>query len=316
MNILITGITGFVGRNLVELFSDKYKVFAPPKSEVNFVNSEQVDEFFKNNQIDVVIHSATTSMTGKSYLPETCENNLRMFFNLERNLTSSMKMITLGSGSEYARGHWRAKMAEEYFDKYIPTDSHSYSKYLISKYIRDTGKENIICLRIFGVFGRYENYLYKFISNAIVKSLLGMPIIINQNVIYDYLYITDLYKIIEHFVNYNAKEKIFNATPTESIDLAAVANIIKKISGNNIEIQVLNEGIGVEYSGDNKKLLLEIGDFQFISYETAIADLYEYYKMVKNSLDINAIKQDALLDYAKELHSKYFIKFKIIDKNQ
>ncbi|MEK7133342.1 MAG: NAD(P)-dependent oxidoreductase [Patescibacteria group bacterium] len=190
----------------------------------------------------------------------------------------------------------------------MPEDSHSYSKYLISKYIRDTNAKNLICLRIFGIFGKYENYRYKFISNAIVKSLLGMSIIINQNVIYDYLYITDLYKIIEYFINNKTKNKIFNVTPTESIDLVTIANIINKISGNKTEIQVLNQGIGVEYSGDNKKLLSEIGNFQFTSYEAAIADLYEYYRKNKDVLNVNAVKQDCYLDYAKELRKKYFYK--------
>src|SRR3989338_5784267 len=310
MNILITGSKGFVGRGLVELFlaNNKYTVLTPVKSELNLANSEDVDEYFKNNRVDVIIHGATTSMIGKSYPSETCENNLRMFFNLQRNLMPSMKMISLGSGSEYARSRWHKKITEEYFDKHIPGDSHSYSKYLISKYIRDTDSGNLIHLRLFGVFGKYEGYLYKFISNAIVKSLLGMPRVINQNVSYEYLYITDLHKIIEYFINHKAKNKIFNVTPTESIDLVKIANIIQKISGHNIEIQVLNDGIGVEYSGDNKRLLSEIGDFQFISYEAAIADLYEYYKKIKDGLDVNTIKQDLFLDYAKELRNKYFIK--------
>ena|SRR3989344_5130724 len=307
MVILITGLKGFIGRNLAELFSqNKYTILAPLKSELNLAKSEDVDEYFRNNRIDAIIHSATTSMTGKSYPPETCENNLRMFFNLQRNLTPSMKMINLGSGSEYARNHWHKKMPEEYFDKHIPEDSHSYSKYLISKYIHDINSENLNCLKIFGIFGKYEDYRYKFISNSIVKSLLGMPIVINQNVIYDYLYIADLYKIIEYFVNHETKNKIFNVTPTESIDLVTIANIINKISGNNTEIQVLNQGIGVEYSGDNKKLLSEMGDFQFTSYKAAIADLYEYYRKIKDDLDIDAIKQDLYLNYAKELRDKYF----------
>mgnify|MGYP001577440577 CR=1 FL=1 len=311
MNILITGSRGFIGRNLVELFSkNKYTVLSPLKDELNLAKSEDVDRYFKNNRVDIIIHCATTSIKGKSYPSETCENNLRLFFNLQKNMTPPMKMISLGSGSEYGRRYWYKKMPEEYFGEHIPEDSHSYSKYLISKYIRDTNSENLICLRIFGIFGKYEDYRYKFISNVIVKSLLGMPIIINQNVIYDYLYITDLYKIMIYFINKNKKirSKIFNVTPTESIDLITIANIINKISGNNFEIRVLNQGIGVEYSGDNKKLLSEIGDFQFIPFKEAITDLYEYYKKIEDILDVNAVKQDRYLDYAKELRKKYFIK--------
>ncbi len=308
MSILITGSQGFIGRNLVEVFSQKYAVLAPSRKELDFAKSDDVDKYFKNNRIEVIIHSATTSMQGKIYPHGTCENNLCMFSNLQKNVTSSMKLINLGSGSDYSRSHWYKKMPEEYFDKYIPEDSHSYSKYLISKYIRDTDSENLICLRIFGIFGKYEDYRYKFISNAIVKSLLGMPIVINQNVIYDYLYITDLCRIIEYFVNHKTKNRIFNVAPTESIDLVTIANIINKISGNKTKIKVLHEGIGVEYSGDNKKLLSQIKSFQFIAYETAIADLYEYYRKIKNDLDVDAIRRDSYLDYAKGFRDKYFIK--------
>jgi UDP-glucose 4-epimerase len=307
MNILITGSEGFIGRNLVKLFlKNKYTVLFPSKDELDLIKSDDVGRYFRNNHIETIIHCATTLREGTSYPADTCQNNLRMFFNLQKHTTPAMKMINLGSGSEYGRKYWRKKMPEEYFDEHIPEDEHSYAKYLISKYIKDANCENLICLRLFGIFGKYEDYRYKFISNSIVKNLLGMPIIINQNVIYDYLYINDLYKICEFFVNNRTKNRIFNITPTESIDLLTIANLINKISDNKSEIQVLNQGIGVEYSGDNKKLLSEMGKFQFIAYEKAIADLYGYYKKMKNTLDVNAIEQDFYLGYAQELRNKYF----------
>ncbi|KKU76040.1 MAG: NAD-dependent epimerase/dehydratase, partial [Candidatus Wolfebacteria bacterium GW2011_GWA1_47_6] len=285
-----------------------YVVFAPLRNELNLIDDDAVGVFLKKNNIDVIIHSATTSLSGKTYPLEVCEHNLRMFFNLQKHMTPAIKLINLGSGSEYGRSHWHKKMAEEYFDEHIPEDSHSYSKYLISKYVRDINSEQLVCLRLFGIFGKYEDYRYKFIANAIVKSLLGMPIVINQNVVYDYLYINDLYKIIGHFIHNDSKEKIFNVTPTESIDLVTIANIINELSGNTTEIQVLNPGIGVEYSGDNKKLLSEMGDFKFTSSKAAIAELYAYYRTIQDNLDVDAVGQDLYLNYAKELRSKYFKK--------
>ena len=280
----------------------------PAHDELDLTDSDAVGKYFKNNTIKSIIHCATTSRVGTGYPTKTCENNLRMFFNLQKHVTSSMKMINLGSGSEYGRGFWRNKMPESYFDEHIPEDSHSYSKYLISKYIKDMNAKNLICLRIFGIFGKYEDYRYKFISNTIAKNLLKMPIIINQNVIYDYIYITDFFRIVEYFVNNTTKYKIFNVTPTESIDLLTIASLINQAGDNKSEINVLNEGIGVEYSGDNKKFISEVGDFKFTSHDVAIADLYRYYKERINSLDAKAIKQDAYLDYAKTLRNKYFRK--------
>jgi len=92
------------------------------------------------------------------------------------------------------------------------------------------------------------------------------------------------------------------------IKVVFLESAVNKVSENNSEIRVLNEGIGVEYSGDNRKVLSEIGEFQFTAYEAAIADLYKYYKERINTLDANAIKQDAFLGYAKTLHNKYFSK--------
>lgn len=303
MNILITGANSFVGRNLAEFFqkNEKYTVFVPPKNEIDYAKDEDVDAFFKNHSIDVIIHCATTSMIGKSYPPETCENNLRMFFNLRKHMTRSTKMINFGSGSEYARAYWRPKMEEVYFGEHIPDDSHSYSKYVISRYIDDTNDERFIHLRLFGIFGKYENYLYKFISNAIVKNLLNIPITINQNVAYDYLCITDLCKIVEYFVHHHVRERIYNVTPMRPIDLVSIANIIQEVGDNKPGVRVLCEGFGMEYTGDNKKLLSEIHDFQFASYEAAIADLYAYYKNMKDTLDENAVRKDLFLNYAKEL---------------
>jgi GDP-L-fucose synthase len=309
MSILITGAEGFVGRNLVELFlNKKYSVLFPTQDELDLTNSDDVGKYFENNTIESMVHCATTLREGTSYPVDTCENNLRMFFNLQKHMTSAIKMINIGSGSEYGRAYWHKKMPEEYFDRHIPEDSHSYAKYLISKYINDTNIENVISLRVFGIFGKYEDYRYKFISNSIAKNLLEMPITINQNVIYDYIYISDFFRIVEYFVNNETKNGAFNVTPTESIDLLTIASLINKVSENESEVHVLNEGIGVEYSGDNRKLLSEMKWFQFMSYEEAIAELYNYYREKKNDLGADALKQDAYLHYAKKLRNEYFRK--------
>jgi GDP-L-fucose synthase len=256
--------------------------------------------------IHCVIHSATTSREGTNYPPNTCEDNLRMFFNVQKCLSSSARLINLGSGSEYDRRHWKRKMSEEYFDMYVPDDSHSFAKYLISKYIRDAPARNIVCLRLFGVFGRYEDYRYRFISNTIVKNILALPVIINQNVVYDYLWIDDLCRIAEFFVHHTTKRRIYNVTPTQSIDLLTIASLINDIGENKSEIQVLNEGIGVEYSGDNSTLLADIGAFEFTDYKTAIRNLYGYYTSI--NLDVEAVRKDDYLEYAKRLGNEYFKK--------
>lgn len=307
MSVLITGGDGFVGRNLVELFlNKKYPVLFPTVNELDLTDSEAVDNFLSNNSVETIIHCATVLRDRTAYPADTCEKNLRMFFNLYKCKARSTKLVNLGSGSEYAREHWQKKMPEEYLDKHIPKDGHSYAKYLISRYIQEINDENTYCLRIFGIYGKYEDYRYKFISNAIVKNILKMPIVINQNVVYDYIYVTDFFRIVEYFVNNTTKNKIFNATTTKAIDLVTIANLINKASHYMSEVQVLNEGIGIEYSGDNKRLLSELKSFHFTPHEESIADLYKYYLGLKDKIDVNAVKQDDYFEYAKKLKANYF----------
>lgn len=307
MTILITGAEGFIGRNMAESFAkNDALVLHPTKAELDITDAAAVEAYFQRHDIDSIVHCATTLRDVTTYPADTCENNLRMFFNLERQTTPSMKLLHLGSGSEYDRGHWHRKMPEGFFDKHVPGDGHSYSKYLISKYIERVRSGNIVCLRIFGIFGRHEDYRYKFISNAIVKNLLGMPIVINQNVVYDYLYIDDFNRIVRRILQSPARHASYNVTPTESIDLVSIARHINAVSSRPSDIRVLNDGIGVEYSGDNRRLLGEMGDFRFTPYRAAIEELYHHYEQRVGELDASSIRQDAYLEYAKNLHRDYF----------
>ncbi|SVC79920.1 uncharacterized protein METZ01_LOCUS332774, partial [marine metagenome] len=302
MKILITGAEGFVGRNLFELFKkNKYDILSPTVSELDLTISRNVSDYFRNNRVDIIVHSATTLRTGTSYPDDACERNLRMFFNLLKELTPSMKLINLSSGSDYSREHWHKKMPEDFFGSHIPKDGHSFSKYLISKYIEEAQDSNMVTLRIFGIFGRYEDYRYKFISNTIAKNLLKLPIIINQNAIYDYLYINDFYQVVEFFVKNNAKYKTYNVTPSEPIDLLSVAKLVNSSGNFQSDIRLMNKGIGVDYTGDNSRLLSEVKDFKVTSYADAIAKLYDYYKGNISILDKEALKKDEFLNHAKNL---------------
>jgi UDP-glucose 4-epimerase len=300
MAILITGAQGFVGRNLAEYFRAKRDdVLAPTVEELDLRDDVAVGRYLGEHPIESIVHCATTLRDGTSYPPDTCENNLRMFFSLQKHMRRGVRLLNLGSGSEYSRAAWRPKMREDYFDQHVPADPHSYAKYLISKHIRDSDDENLMCLRIFGIFGRYEDYRYKFISNAIAKNLMGLPIVINQNAVYDYLYISDFARLLE----VTPRARIMNVTPTESIERIEIAKLINAVSAAPTEIRVLNAGKGTECTGDNRAMLETLGDFEFMQPAQAIADLYAHHEARKAELDRAALEQDPYLQYAQKLRT-------------
>lgn len=309
MKIFLTGGSGFVGRNIFDHFSAKgVSIFAPNEHELDLTSSKNVDDYLRRLKPDVIIHSATTLRDKTDYPEAVAELNLRMFFNIVRSMPDGAKLINLGSGSEYARAHWRDGMSEEYFDQYVPEDSHGFSKYLVSKYIESAHQFRTVTLRIFGIYGRFEDYRFKFISNAIAKNILGLPIIINQNVVYHYIDVLDFCRILEWFVSNEPKYKSYNVMPDHPIDLATLARLVNKAGGDKSEIVVLNDGIGTYYTGDNARLREEMPGFVFSNPEASIRRLYEHLYSARETLDLAALQADEYLSYAKKLRSDYFQK--------
>lgn len=296
--IAIMGARGFVGKNLTEYLQKKYQVFPITRDDFSLLDSEKVKSFLEQNEIDIIIHCANEGGSRKSFdKADVIGNNLKMFFHLERCLNKEQKLITFGSGAQYNKQRDLDKVKEEQVGEVLPIDDYGYSKYVISKYIKD--KHNIISPIIFGLFGQYEDYTFKFISNAIVKNLLKMPIEINQNVVFDYLFLDDFLDIMEQLILDDLKYNEFNITPTNSIDLIGLAELINECSEHKSEIIVKNPGLNYKYTGDNTRLLHNFPGYKFTDYKTAIHKLYDYYKSNINHLDVDSVKTDLLIKFCK-----------------
>ncbi len=291
MKILITGGRGFIGRNLLNYFSEKYEVYSPNHDELELLDEKAVNEFFKKNKFDIVIHSAAKGGSRKlPTFPEMLKDNLKMFFNIIKNKDSYKKMIFIGSGAEYDKSNELKDIKEEDFGKNIPEDDYGFYKYLCSKYIETSG--NIINLRVFGIFGKYEDYDTRFISNIICRIIFNLPVEMNQNAVYDYIYVKDLCRIVEYFVNNESKYKFYNIGAEKHLELLDILKIIKNISGKEFEVKIKNKGMNKEYTCDNSRLKDELKDFKFGDMEIAIKELYDWYLENKEN-----IKRENLLTY-------------------
>jgi UDP-glucose 4-epimerase len=292
MNILITGSSGFIGRNLNEQLSRKYSITAPSSSQLNLLDAYAVQEYLKKESFDIVIHSATWNATNNSPkdTSKVLENNLRMFFNIARCNTFYCKMIYYGSGAEYDRNHWIPRMKEDYFDTHVPADDYGFSKYIMAKYA--VHSKNIYNLRLFAVFGKYEDWQIRFISNACCKAMWDLPITIRQNRYFDYLHVDDLIKITEWFVENESKDRCYNVCTGSPFDLVTLAKKALGVSNKKLDIKVAGKGLGKEYSGDNSSLLKEMDGYVFKDITDCISELYHWYRVNKNKINRGSLLFD------------------------
>lgn len=293
MKILITGGAGFIARSLFEQLIIEHAVLSLNSKELNLLDSLKVIEYIRNNQFDVIIHTATYDAAPKFSTKDpskVLENNLKMFFNIARCKDYFGKMIYFGSGAEFDRQHWIPKMREDYFDQHVPPDQYGFSKYIMTKYTQSSS--NIYNLRLFAAFGKYDDWRYRFISNACCRAALNLPIVINQNVFFDYLYIDDLIKIVKWFINNKPQKNVYNVCTGNLYDLKTLAEKIIKVSSKKLNIIIKTECLGRKYSGDNSLLLNELRDFDFTPIDEAIKALYEWYDSNKQIID-----KDELLKY-------------------
>jgi len=296
VNIFITGSNGFIGSHLKEylLKNYDYTLFTPSSQELDLSNENGVDAYILNNKIDIVMHLANRGGGRDTIdMKNVTEYNLRMFFNIAKHEKNVQKIISFGSGAEYGKHKPIVDVAEEEYLHSLPLDEYGLYKSITSRMIEKS--DRILQLRIFGAYGEYENYRYKFISNAIVKNLLHLPITINKNVFFDYIYSDDLMTMIDFFIHNDAKEKIYNVSTGKKIDLITLANMINEISDFQSEIILLNEGLNNEYTSSNRRILNTMGGFDFTSHQEAILKMRKYFKQNLESLETAVIQEDPYL---------------------
>lgn len=285
MRILITGGSGFIARNLSEKLNDKYELSVYGSKELNLLDSVKVFEFIKKNKFDVVIHTATYDAAPKHSIKDptkVLENNLRMFFNVVRCSKHFGKMIYFGSGAEFDREFWEPKMEEKYFDKHVPTDQYGFSKYIMTKYLESC--KNIYNLRLFGVFGKYDDWKTRLIPNVCYQTLVDKSVVIDQNKYVDFLYVDDLVRIVDWFINNQPKNNVYNVCTGKVIDFVTILKKIISLSNESVTFKITKKGLGKEYSGDNNLLLRELKEFIFTPIDESLRDLYDWYNLNKNVL--------------------------------
>ena len=294
--LLITGGSGFIGQNLKAYFSKgDFIVLTPPHHSLPLEDEHQVEAFFSHNVIDYIIHTAVKPYHRAAIdIEDVLAVNLKMYFNLVKQMRKYpiQKMLVTGSGSEYGLNIDIPNADESLFGENIPEDDGTFSRFVMAAHIEETLLP-IYNMRLFGVFGKHEDYRIRFISNAICKVLLDIPISLRQDRVFSYVYIDDFCRLAERFLFTTLPDKTYHVTPDKSVSLLDIADRVRRLAGKpEHEIRVSKSGRGLEYAGSNARLKNAFPDFAFMKLDSCILDLIKYYRMHLDDID----KSELLFD--------------------
>lgn len=288
MKLLLTGSTGFVGRNLKEYFEKKegYEVYAPDRRELDCLEETKVEEYLKKHHFDYVLHFAVCGDgTDKSKDgSKMVEYNLRMFFNFAKHADLFGKMYYTGSGAEYDKRFDIVNVREEDLGKTMPVDPYGVMKYTVGQVIENCS--NIYNFRLFGIFGKYEDYPVRFISNICCKAIKGIPLTMRQNVYFDYLWVDDFARMVEFFLHHEPRYHTYNMVSGKKVSLWELCDLVKKISQKDLPVYVCREGLAKEYTASNVRFLKDCVDFCYTPMEQSVGMLYQWYKENEGMIDI------------------------------
>jgi GDP-L-fucose synthase len=252
--ILITGKSGYIATSLYKELSDRYDITCIGRDILDLTNFIDTRVYMRDRYFDVVIHTAVSGgsrLRKDNYLD--MDINLSMYYNLLQNRLSYNKLIHFGSGAEL----------------YMSDEPYGLSKKVIAKSI--LYQDNFYNLKIFGVFD--ENELEtRFIKGSIKRYINNEPIIIHQDKIMDFIYMPDLIKIVEYYINNNGPKEI-NCNYDNIISLKDIARIINSLNEYRVNIKIENKEQGKPYVGSFKDL-----EIKFIGLEQGIKEVYNKLK--------------------------------------
>lgn len=274
--ILILGSRGFIGKNLFDHFNsnENFITIGLTRKDVDFSDPKALVPIVKNIMPSIVIHTAVSL--------DNFENNIKMYLALENIATFVSKILLIGSGAEYIPSRYKPQMKEDYFPNIsvFPKDIYTLSKYTISRLHQNSNLKNIFNLRVFGIYGPFEDFNRRLISNNIVRYLNKLPLQYNRNVAFDYLYINDFNSAIERFINLtNPKFNTYNLCTGKAYKFKEIMETIADVTGVSRDDIILKnkEPSSYEYSGNSNLIENEIGKIENTTLFEAIKHLYLWY---------------------------------------
>ena len=291
LNILITGASGFIGKNFIDLIKKKkkYKILSISRyKKKNKPNSTWLKNDFGNLskktlieirkfEPKVVIHLGWQDIP--NFSSKISKINLiksKSFLNEVFKIKSVKKIIITGSCNEYLKKKGRAS---EDTSSLNTKNFFSKSKIELYNFVKKKSeRRNVVFywLRLFYVYGPNQRS-QSLIPYVFEKIIHNLPFKINnpkKNL--DFINVKDVVKIIEYFVIKKFNKGIYNVGTGKKLSVAEIynyiaLNILKK------KIKRLKISKKDFFVSDNKKFKRLFPKYNFLSFQKGLQSYYTWY---------------------------------------
>lgn len=304
MNILITGGSGMIGSN-IKTQKTTHTFLSPTSKELNLLDFNSVETYFKNNKIDFIIHlSANVGGLYKNMNDKVgmFRDNIMMNenilyychkYNVQNGLFCCSTCIFPNEPIKYPMDEKDMMLGEPHESN----NSYAYAKRFLyfqcQNYNKQYGRK-YICMTPCNLYGINDNFnlkdahvipslIHKFylsnLNNNILKITTGFESV------RQFLYVNDFVKIILMFM------ENFNNITFDNIILSndeiKIIDIVDKISKNfeNVNYEIINKEEGqVKKTCSNDLFKSLYPNFQFTNFDDGLNETILWF--VKNYSDV------------------------------
>jgi nucleoside-diphosphate-sugar epimerase len=252
MKILLTGSNGFIGQYLQNRLSVDHTVICPLSKELDLTSRSKVNEFFKDQYFDVVIHAAVKGRNEVLHIDKRIViDNVSMFTNLYENRECYKKFINLGSGAEFGLDQSINNAPEEQIFNRFPIESYGLAKNVIARIINIT--PDFFNLRIFSCFdpSESENRLLKKFRKSVDEKRV---FIIDKDRYVDFVSLGDIYTVINAVLNNQIIDRDLNVVYPEKYKISDILKTYCEINAIEGSYFLVTGVDNKNYTGNGEKL--------------------------------------------------------------
>ncbi len=269
MTILLTGVDGFIGKNFVEKFKDKYEIFAPTLDELDLKDIRKVAAYFEGKNFDAVVHAA-----------ENGENTLVEFKNVqyESVLHGVKKLIVVGDASDIDTGAPLENADENVFAARMPRGGIGVARHLITTLALKDKISTV--LRLFGVYGKYLPVDRSKVMELMSRGVTGKKTaLVERDREFSAICVDDALKVIAAFIDGNVEKGVYNVASPTPLKLSAVARTARRLAakdGREVTVEILSDEEAPVFTANVGKLESALVKLRFTAHSTALKSVYEH----------------------------------------